>query len=114
MFPTLTLLDAYRVLRVVGFLLPPTSVNCFIPKQGAYGLVLAGREMTTKKKIAIKKIGNFADDLLDGMRILREVGHAPFCPFALRYRVLTRLYVVSRHSDKTAAAPEAYQHNSPD
>jgi len=40
--------------------------------EGAYGLVVAGREKGTKK-IAIKKIGKFAEDLLDGMRILREI-----------------------------------------
>ena len=34
---------------------------------------MAGREVDTRKKIAIKKITNFAEDLLDGMRILREV-----------------------------------------
>ncbi|GAB5354192.1 hypothetical protein AAMO2058_000098500 [Amorphochlora amoebiformis] len=41
--------------------------------EGAYGLVVAGREVETRKKIAIKKITNFAEDLLDGMRILREI-----------------------------------------
>lgn len=41
--------------------------------EGAYGLVVAAREVTTKKKIAIKKIGQFAEDLQDGMRILREI-----------------------------------------
>ncbi len=41
--------------------------------EGAYGMVIAGREVATNKKIAIKKIGKFADDLLDGMRILREI-----------------------------------------
>jgi len=41
--------------------------------EGAYGLVVAGREVDTRKKIAIKKITHFAEDLLDGMRILREI-----------------------------------------
>eukprot|EP00471_Norrisiella_sphaerica_P006571 CAMPEP_0184491512 /NCGR_PEP_ID=MMETSP0113_2-20130426/20589_1 /TAXON_ID=91329 /ORGANISM="Norrisiella sphaerica, Strain BC52" /LENGTH=397 /DNA_ID=CAMNT_0026875915 /DNA_START=47 /DNA_END=1240 /DNA_ORIENTATION=+ len=41
--------------------------------EGAYGMVVAGREVETRRKIAIKKITKFAEDLLDGMRILREI-----------------------------------------
>jgi len=63
----------HHVVKGHKYRCPEKYGNFYKIGEGAYGLVLAGREMTTKKKIAIKKIGNFADDLLDGMRILREI-----------------------------------------
>jgi len=41
--------------------------------EGAYGVVCSAVDEETGKKVAIKKIGNAFDDLVDAKRILREV-----------------------------------------
>jgi mitogen-activated protein kinase 1/3 len=41
--------------------------------RGAYGVVCSAQDKKTGKKVAIKKIGNAFDDLIDAKRILREV-----------------------------------------
>merc|ERR1712060_493973 len=40
---------------------------------GAYGVVCAALNKETGKKVAIKKIPNAFDDLIDAKRILREI-----------------------------------------
>lgn len=40
---------------------------------GAYGLVISATDELTKQRVAIKKISNVFEDLIDGKRILREV-----------------------------------------
>lgn len=49
----------YRLLRKVG--------------SGAYGFVVAATDTLRDKQVAIKKIGNAFDDLVDAKRMLREV-----------------------------------------
>eukprot|EP00633_Aureoumbra_lagunensis_P008472 CAMPEP_0197321134 /NCGR_PEP_ID=MMETSP0891-20130614/63420_1 /TAXON_ID=44058 ORGANISM="Aureoumbra lagunensis, Strain CCMP1510" /NCGR_SAMPLE_ID=MMETSP0891 /ASSEMBLY_ACC=CAM_ASM_000534 /LENGTH=351 /DNA_ID=CAMNT_0042812847 /DNA_START=80 /DNA_END=1132 /DNA_ORIENTATION=+ len=49
----------YKLLRKVG--------------SGAYGFVVAADDLSTKKQVAIKKVANAFDDLVDAKRILREV-----------------------------------------
>ena len=41
--------------------------------QGAYGVVVSAFDRKTNTKVAIKKIGNAFDDLIDAKRILREI-----------------------------------------
>eukprot|EP00397_Hematodinium_sp_SG-2012_P033960 GEMP01036365.1.p1 GENE.GEMP01036365.1~~GEMP01036365.1.p1 ORF type:complete len:371 (+),score=56.26 GEMP01036365.1:6-1118(+) len=53
-----TVPKSYEFLRLVG--------------QGAYGTVASFVD-DKKRKVAIKKIGNFTQDLLDGRRIVREI-----------------------------------------
>lgn len=47
----------------------------FIEKlgSGAYGTVAAFRDNTTKQVVAIKRIQNAFHDLIDGLRVLREI-----------------------------------------
>jgi len=49
----------YKLLRKVG--------------SGAYGFVVAADDVSTNKKVAIKKISNAFEDMVDAKRILREV-----------------------------------------
>lgn len=42
--------------------------------QGAYGVVISAQDKSTKDtKVAIKKVGNAFEDLVDAKRILREI-----------------------------------------
>lgn len=49
----------YNLLRKVG--------------SGAYGFVVAAEDVTTKKQVAIKKVANAFEDMVDAKRMLREV-----------------------------------------
>lgn len=40
---------------------------------GAYGVVCSALDQKTNKKVAIKKIGNAFEDLIDAKRIYREI-----------------------------------------
>jgi mitogen-activated protein kinase 1/3 len=40
---------------------------------GAYGIVCSALNEKTKQKVAIKKIGNAFEDLIDAKRIYREI-----------------------------------------
>lgn len=52
----------------------PRSLE-FIRKvgSGAYGVVASFRNPTTSEKVAVKKVTNAFDDLIDAKRILREI-----------------------------------------
>lgn len=41
--------------------------------QGAYGVVVSALDKAANKKVAIKKVGNAFEDLVDAKRILREI-----------------------------------------
>jgi len=47
--------------------------------KGAYGLVCSAQDLTTGKKVAIKKVPRAFDDIVDGKRILREIKLMKFC-----------------------------------
>merc|ERR1712070_996877 len=47
--------------------------------KGAYGLVCSAQDLTTSKKVAIKKVPRAFDDIVDGKRILRELKLMKFC-----------------------------------
>jgi serine/threonine protein kinase len=40
---------------------------------GSYGVVCSAEDVTTKRKVAIKKVGKVFEDLVDAKRILREL-----------------------------------------
>lgn len=41
--------------------------------KGAYGIVCSAKDLLTGEKVAIKKIGNAFDNLIDAKRLLREI-----------------------------------------
>ena len=53
------ILDKYEPTQVLG--------------QGSYGKVIAAIDKTTKKKVAIKKVNELFEDLVDSKRVLREI-----------------------------------------
>ena len=63
---------------------------------GAYGVVCSALDRQTNRKVAIKKITNAFDDLVDAKRILREVKllhHFKVRPILVFFSVFLRLYV---------------------
>ena len=53
------ILDKYEPTQVLG--------------QGSYGKVIAAIDKTTKKKVAIKKVNELFEDIVDSKRVLREI-----------------------------------------
>lgn len=61
---------------------PTLAINFVVDKKyefikliggGAYGVVISAKNKITGEEVAIKKIGNAFNDLIDAKRILREI-----------------------------------------
>jgi len=58
-FESWKICDKYEIIKQIGV--------------GSYGCVVQAKDKQTGKKVAIKRISQIFDDLIDGKRILREI-----------------------------------------
>ena len=62
---------------------------------GAYGVVCSAKDVKRGRKVAIKKIGNAFDDLIDAKRIYREIKLLKF----LKHENIIKLYDIDVPED---------------